>query len=477
MANRDGVAGKQKIPSLWYLGSAPFSMVWIFLNVGGLSWFPTVSWDVLVAVPFAIWGARVASHLAIAAFSKLIAPLYSHEALLFVCTVASSLGVWGACAAGFGLIGDAWLLPSLAFGSFMSVPLQLAWVEFFSTLERQTAVSVDSLSSLLAFVLALCLFGLVARVSLALLTVVLAASGLLSLAMSMRCWVIYRMEPVATVKAEPESDDWHLGQNTAVMTVVELAFGLAYGLILCVTIAPPTPVWQLLLALAALALPTVFLIRIFDTGRKSVLFKAGWPVAFLFTLSYAVLGVSGGQSLAVACMAAAYLYFGLFFNAFGMSVSHGKSQLQRFRTINGGSLIGAAGVAVGCLAGIFTDASGGFHYPQVSVLVVIMVVIVNVGWAVLLNSDRHSDELGLSPEVVPVPASVLGEASCSDLASRGGLTPAEEDILRALAANKSPKAIAKDRSVSVATVRSQIKSVYAKLSVHSREELMDLLYR
>lgn len=53
-----------------------------------------------------------------------------------------------------------------------------------------------------------------------------------------------------------------------------------------------------------------------------------------------------------------------------------------------------------------------------------------------------------------------------------GLTPSEASIAAALAEGKSPEQIARGRLVSLQTIRSQIKTIYARLEVRSQAELV-----
>ncbi len=57
------------------------------------------------------------------------------------------------------------------------------------------------------------------------------------------------------------------------------------------------------------------------------------------------------------------------------------------------------------------------------------------------------------------------------------LTPRESDVLRALAAGQTAEAIAGDLGISPLTVQSHIKSILAKLGVHSKIEAVTLAWR
>ena len=59
----------------------------------------------------------------------------------------------------------------------------------------------------------------------------------------------------------------------------------------------------------------------------------------------------------------------------------------------------------------------------------------------------------------------------------GSLSPQEQRVLRLLAAGLSNPEIAQELVVSINTIKTQVKSIYRKLNVNSREEAGDLAYR
>lgn len=67
------------------------------------------------------------------------------------------------------------------------------------------------------------------------------------------------------------------------------------------------------------------------------------------------------------------------------------------------------------------------------------------------------------------------EARCARLAERGGLTEREAEILGYLARGRTNAYIATTLFVSENTVRSHVRNLYAKLDVHTRQQLIDLV--
>ncbi len=67
------------------------------------------------------------------------------------------------------------------------------------------------------------------------------------------------------------------------------------------------------------------------------------------------------------------------------------------------------------------------------------------------------------------------DARCARLAERGGLTEREAEILGYLARGRTNAYIATTLFVSENTVRSHVRNLYAKLDVHTRQQLIDLV--
>ena len=67
------------------------------------------------------------------------------------------------------------------------------------------------------------------------------------------------------------------------------------------------------------------------------------------------------------------------------------------------------------------------------------------------------------------------EERCRSIAERYGLTPREEQVLAVLCLGKSKAYIAQGLGMSEATVKSHVRSIYAKLGVHNKNELQELV--
>lgn len=67
------------------------------------------------------------------------------------------------------------------------------------------------------------------------------------------------------------------------------------------------------------------------------------------------------------------------------------------------------------------------------------------------------------------------ETCCNRVADKGGLSKREREVLLFLGRGYSPAYVAKKMFLSDSTVRSHIKSIYKKLDIHSREDLLQLI--
>lgn len=67
------------------------------------------------------------------------------------------------------------------------------------------------------------------------------------------------------------------------------------------------------------------------------------------------------------------------------------------------------------------------------------------------------------------------DAVCERIAQKKKLTPREEEVLLLLAQGHTRNSIAKKLYVSDNTVRAHTKSLYSKLHIHSKQELIDIV--
>lgn len=130
---------------------------------------------------------------------------------------------------------------------------------------------------------------------------------------------------------------------------------------------------------------------------------------------------------------------------------------------------------IGTLAGLLGAGSfgpGALELTAVALVAVYLVAMVSM----FLFKDKRlqgQDEVGDVPAVVE-PGDILTDR-CIMLAQARGLTPRESEILVHLGQGRTARAIAEKLVVSENTVKYHIKSIYQKLDVHSRDEVIDLI--
>jgi DNA-binding CsgD family transcriptional regulator/MFS family permease len=68
------------------------------------------------------------------------------------------------------------------------------------------------------------------------------------------------------------------------------------------------------------------------------------------------------------------------------------------------------------------------------------------------------------------------ERICRLLCEKYGLSPRESDVLTLLARGRSNPLIASELYLSQSTINTHVKAIYAKINIHSRQELLNLIY-
>lgn len=69
------------------------------------------------------------------------------------------------------------------------------------------------------------------------------------------------------------------------------------------------------------------------------------------------------------------------------------------------------------------------------------------------------------------------DQACDEAIARFGLTPREGDVLRLLARGRTSPVIQEKLYLSHNTVKTHVRHIYAKLDIHSQQELIDIVER
>ena len=144
------------------------------------------------------------------------------------------------------------------------------------------------------------------------------------------------------------------------------------------------------------------------------------------------------------------------------------------------SAASSLGSVVGAQLGILANNALASD-PGMFALLLAVIVFAFVAYNVLSPEDFDFDEAARSIEEVPelqatVPADLLSVASAR-VAEERRLTPREAEALELLAHGRNTQTIQERMVVSRSTAKTHIRNVYAKLEVHSQQELIDLVER
>lgn len=132
-----------------------------------------------------------------------------------------------------------------------------------------------------------------------------------------------------------------------------------------------------------------------------------------------------------------------------------------------GELAGAALIQI-----VSLGETGSLVLSGVSVLIVVVAAPFLFSEGLLSSNEIHSQS---ALERALQEKEERTQAHLEELGSRFGLTNREVEVLALLEKGKSVKQIEKELHIANATVQTHKRSIYLKLSVHSKEELLDLI--
>lgn len=149
----------------------------------------------------------------------------------------------------------------------------------------------------------------------------------------------------------------------------------------------------------------------------------------------------------------------------------------------------AGGFAAGALFGSVMSVAFGIEEEAVNAITVLHTVLAVVGSS-LLAAARYPEEMppahaagsaqgaaddAAIRQAAPVPATDAISDACERLSARHALSEREAEVLELLARGNTRQSIATKLVVSENTVRTHVKNIYAKLRIHSKQQLIDLV--
>ncbi len=137
-----------------------------------------------------------------------------------------------------------------------------------------------------------------------------------------------------------------------------------------------------------------------------------------------------------------------------------------------GSLVGAA-AGVACNQSADADPQLAFVIPAL-----LLMVFVAYMFFVMRHFSFSEAVAEVEPLLTEAPAAVYQESfddKCAAIAQAYGLSPREEEVFAMLARGRDRAYIEETLVVSKNTAKAHVKHVYAKLDIHSHQELLDLV--
>ncbi|WP_165249533.1 helix-turn-helix transcriptional regulator [Adlercreutzia sp. ZJ141] len=138
----------------------------------------------------------------------------------------------------------------------------------------------------------------------------------------------------------------------------------------------------------------------------------------------------------------------------------------------------AAGLVLGWFFGTMQEGSAFVHISIVCVVCVYVLGMVVVWWS--LKNAREKQVVEVVEVRVEHPAETFEQSTVrqvEELVDQFSLSPRERDVLIGLAQGNTAARIAEGLNISTSTVQGYIKSLYVKLGVNKKQQVIDLFQR
>ena len=128
-------------------------------------------------------------------------------------------------------------------------------------------------------------------------------------------------------------------------------------------------------------------------------------------------------------------------------------------------------VHVALTAGLIINPESETSLVQSSVAALIVVYVLLLVFLISQRSGKSAPKKAATPSTTDLD---LGPA-CIRIGEEHGLTQRETEIMREMASGRSSGEIARSLGISTSTVKTHVKSIYRKLDIHAKEELIALV--
>lgn len=340
--------------------------------------------------------------------------------------------------------------------------LAVNWGRLYGTVGARQAGAGIASSLMVAVALGLLIENLFEPAAIA----VMAALPLIS-ALSLNHALTTGQTPAAASRAQIET---RFPYKLAVgMLACGLTFGFIMSLFLCMPGVADSAMNTVLAADAAVALIIVVMARVTKQGIDFQ--NAYWVVLPFMCLGFLLLPLFNDAQRLVAFFFARLgysLFDALVWIRLSSVASAGGTDTTR---VFCGLRVGLeGGVLIGNLVGIALFNLAIRHLSIVSAALVFALIVV---LTIVLNRKDIDSSWGLLAHDTATPAD--WQHACLELAGRFRLTPREAEIMALIARGYSVARITQELCISTSTVQTHAKSIYKKLGIHAREELVRMV--
>lgn len=256
-----------------------------------------------------------------------------------------------------------------------------------------------------------------------------------------------------------------------------LLFRIAYGYALTlgeVDGVPPVTT----LALVPLALVAVFAIFSKKDLNPDTLFQ----VSFLFVIAgflLAAVPFEGKGSVVNTLLMSGVGCFEILIWFILISLGS-RNSTGALSVFSWGLSINSIGVVIGANFGRFTNGYYGVDSPMVSLIAVTLTFLFVAYVVVAMRKFSFKETIAaVLPEhetIAPVEAETSRlDARTDAISAQYGLTARESEVFKLLARGRNGRFIQDELVVSYNTVKAHVKHIYAKLGIHTQQELIDLV--
>lgn len=436
---------------------------WIFgINTSGESASPSIAWQ---------W-----TYVALAAFMLLASTAMPKRAECLSRKLDSAAALIGAASTiALALVAVFGASEILQITGIVGVGASLGWMylrwgQFYAKLDIRNAACALFLSGAIGSCIKSALF----VASAPLMWIALAA---LPIASAILCSSAYRtlerQEPAEPTRMYFES---HSLSAFAKVFVVFVVFSLANGFILAIQSGSPSQAGTapfMIARAAEIALCTAVLVYAFKFN-KTFDFAQLWRVILVILSSAILLSIilpEAGISQAVSSVS---VNFVVLFVWLTLADIARHSSMGAMRVFGIGWSCYALPLFAGWLLSCWLDGE-----PDKTAGLSIVLYAVSIASAFCLevrDRDMKAIFCDLNPEKLPSPSDFADiDGRCAAIAERYSLTARELEVMQLLCKGRSKSYIAESLFVTENTVKGHAKRLYAKLDVHSRKELQQMI--